>query len=250
MFKGINWRQALAACTLMLFTHCVAAEPLRLAVASNFQHTLNKIIEDFSATNNLTIKISAASSGKLFAQIVQGAPFDIFLSADKKRPERLEQMGRIVPGSRYTYAYGRLVLIGAKGIRINSLQLALQQSGDIILALGNPRTVPYGTAAKALLTGAGQWQKVRQVYGENVSQVLQFVRSGNAQLGLISHAQALALNHLETGAFLLLDESLYPPIEQQLVVLTANPSALKFVEYLKSEAAKQLIQTSGYGTGS
>lgn len=232
---------------LMTFASNTYAEQVRIAVASNFKHTLDILTQHFEQSTGYQTKVSSASSGKLFAQIVQGAPFDIFLSADKLRPVQLEKRGLVIPGSRFTYAQGKLAVYYPAHDGSIAPKNWLSQPETRVLALANPKTAPYGAAAKQAMEQIGWWQKVRMVRGESVSQALQFLLSGNAQIGFVSYAQLKAAKSLNQKGIWLLDENLYSPIEQQAVQISETPGARQFMAYLKHPQTKSLIEQRGYG---
>ena len=172
---------------LLLFTAPCIAGVLSVAVASNFSETLKRLEPHFAAATGHELRISTASSGKLYAQIVHGAPYDLFLSADSERPARLEIDGLAVEGSRMTYALGAL-LLWMPGGKPGEEPLRTLSSGNFgRLAIANPKTAPYGRAAREVLESLQLWNKLqgKLVRGENVSQAFQFAASGGADLVLI-----------------------------------------------------------------
>jgi molybdate transport system substrate-binding protein len=227
------------------------AGEVRVAVASNFAPTLHELTRDFERTTDDRVLISSGSTGKLYAQISNGAPFEIFLAADAARPRRLEQDGTAVAETRFTYALGRLALWSAHPDVVDGTDAALREGGFRHIALANPRVAPYGTAAMELLKGLHLWEATasRVVFGENVAQAFSFVSTGNAELGFVALAQVLGLDNENRGSFWVVPQRLHPPIEQQAVLLPPgkdNPAALRFVSYLRSAAARSIIERSGY----
>jgi molybdate transport system substrate-binding protein len=235
-----------------------AAEPERVtvAVAANFTKTAEQLARMYEATNpQAQIRFSPGSSGKLHAQIENGAPFDIFLSADGERPALLEQKGYAVAGSRFTYALGRLVLWS------NDAKLAGKDCRQALIdidfrhvAIANPKTAPYGVAAVAVLEKLGigpQRLGPLVVQGENIAQTLQFVASGSAQLGFVPLSQ-LGDPGVPAGSCRWdIPADLHPPIVQQAVLLkraAGNKAAVAFHEFLKSDVARKLIASHGYDT--
>lgn len=224
---------------------------VRVAVASNFSRTLDAMLPTFEASGMYAVVASSGSSGKLFAQIRNGAPFDVFLSADAERPRLLEQAGMTVTGSRFTYAEGRLVLwsrdpeLGPDGCLP-----ALRQS-ELRVAIANPQTAPYGEAARQALVGLGLWDQVRPrlVFGENIAQTLQFAANGGAQLGFVAAAQ-LGADSLPPAACLWeVPAGAHEPIRQQAVLLKSaadNEAAKAFLSFLRSAAGRALILRHGY----
>ena len=251
--------------TLLLFfiltVHSVklCAETANIAVASNFIGTMTALVDRFSANSSHTIRVSFGSSGKLYAQIRQGAPFDIFLSADQSTPKRLVSDGLAQASSQYTYAQGQLVLWTALPDLYGKEKTALE-SGIYRLALANPRLAPYGVAAIEALENLGleKYNNKNRVEGENIGQAFQFVYSKNAELGLVSASQLKQLDaltdngdrpHPDVVQGWLLPQSLYNPIYQDAVRLNAslqNKAADAFWGFLKSSEAKAIIRQNGY----
>lgn len=223
------------------------AQNARIAVASNFSTTAKQLVEQFNQVSDTKIHLSFGSTGKLFAQISQGAPFDGLLAADMERPQLLSRSGKGKADSLFTYAIGQLVLLSNEhSISDNGLDV-LKQNDFSYVAIANPKIAPYGLAAKQVLEKADLWNslKSKRVRGENVAQALQFVQSGNAQFGFVSLAQALTLK-TPADHLWLIPQDFYQAIEQQGILLTDNPTAARFWQYLHSQAAKQLITDSGY----
>lgn len=236
---------------LLLFVSLSAgAEPLRIAVASNFLTPARVLAERFEAVTGQVVKISAGSTGKLYAQIVNGAPYDLFFAANAREPERLDRQGLIVPDSRFTYALGRLVLWSLDAGRLQADGAAwLKQGGYKRLSLANPNTAPYGAAAiSALRTlGIADQNRSRLVRGENVSQAYQFVASGNVDAGFVAFSQ---IKDRPDGSYWHVPESYYPPIRQQAVWLKRaqdKPKAGAFMAWLRRPEIAALIRSFGYG---
>lgn len=239
----------------LLLCNGAAAAELRIAVAANFKQTAEEICRAFSAGHPVRCLVSSGASGLLYGKIAQGAPFDVFLSADRERPERLEREGLAVPGSRFTYALGRLVF-WRPGRRVGTdLAAALADDSLQSLAIANPRSAPYGAAALEVLraTGIDAAKRYRLVQGESVGQAFQFIASGAADAGFVSAAQLLQYQSktgrtLE-GELLAVESSLHGPIEQQAVLLRVganDPVAQAFLRYLESPPAMALIEAAGY----
>jgi molybdate transport system substrate-binding protein len=227
----------------------LAAETVRIAVASNFATLARQLATDFEADHPYRVVLSVGATGKHYAQIVNGAPFDVFLAADSARPERLEREGRSVPGSRFVYAVGELVAWAPRLPGLEFPAALLDDSADRI-AIANPRLAPYGRAAQEVLQALGAWDALRPkiVRGENVGQALQFVHSGNADVGLVAHAQLRALDGSATGSHWVVPRHLYSPIEQQAVLLRDHAAPRAFLAYLRSDEARALIRAGGYRT--
>jgi molybdate transport system substrate-binding protein len=228
------------------------ATDVQVAVAANFLSTVRTLATRFEAEHGDRVLVSSGSTGKLYAQISHGAPYDVFLAADVRRPALLERAGLTVPGSRFTYARGRLVLWSRDPQRIDDRGKVLAQGQLKRIALANPKTAPYGAAARAVLMHLNLWrpQQGRMVFGENVGQTFQFAASGNVDAAFVALSQVRQLPGTRHGSLWLVPENLYPPIEQQAVLLKRaedNRSARAFVAFLRSPAAKRLITAAGYG---
>ena len=226
------------------------AKELRIAVASNFLLPLKALSKNFKESTGHKVVVISGSTGKLYAQIKQGAPFDILLAADSIRPELLEKEGIGVPGSRFTYAVGRLVLWSqnSKLPLKNDLQV-LNHKNFRYLAIANPKTAPYGKAAEQVLRKKGFWEKIqnRLVRGENISQTFQFVMTGNADIGLIALSQLRKTQGL--GFSWLVPQEWHDPIQQQGILLKrakTNQAARQFLNFIKSNRIQKQIECYGY----
>ncbi len=245
---------------LVLFIAFVVSYPCRsdtvyIAAASNFSSTLVKLAADFERQSEHRVKSSFSSTGKLYAQILHGAPFHIFFSADQPTVEKLVQQGLASNELRRTYAQGKLALWGGERSNNNhdSLQLQhqLKQGAFSRLAIANPGLAPYGYAATEVLGKLNIAEAVssKLVYGENISQTFQFVASGNAQLGFVALSQLIASSISHNDDYWLIPETLYTPIKQDVTILKSaenTPAAHAFWQYLQSGAAQQIILNSGY----
>jgi molybdate transport system substrate-binding protein len=225
------------------------AAEVRVAVASNFRNAARDISLHFEQTSGMKVVLIFGPSGRHFAQIRQGAPFEAFLSADRARAERLEQEERIVPGSRFTYALGRLVLWSKDAQRIDDGAAVLRAGDFRHLAVANPRHAPYGQAAVEVLSRLGLLETLtpRLVRGENVEQAFQFVISGNAELGFVATSQLAQSLWGQHGSRWDVPQELYTPIVQQAVLLRDDATAHAFLDYLRSAAAQEIIRAHGYG---
>ena len=241
---------------LLSFTLCPAtgaAEEVRVAVAANFLATLNEIASNFERDTGHTAVVSSGSSGKLYAQIKNGAPFDVFLSADATRPKLLEEEGFVVQGSRFTYAVGRLTLWHPGSAMIGGNGQSILLSDDVEhVAIANPKTAPYGAAAKEALQALGLWERVRDrlVRGENIGQTFHFVFSRNAQIGFVALSQVLDPKVNGAGSRWDVPTHLYAPIRQQAVLLRAGQRhevARAFLDYVKGAKSRDIIEQFGYG---
>lgn len=234
-----------------LLSTAVAGE-VRVAVATNFLSTLKEIKKSFEQNTGHRAIISSGSSGKLYAQIRNGAPFDVFFSADVKRPKLLEEERLAVHGSRFTYAVGQLTLWSSDPKVIKGAGKTVLTKGAFNrLAIANPKTAPYGVAAKSALQALGVWNhlKGRLVQGENIGQAFQFVYSQNAQLGFVALSQVLDPKINEAGSRWDVPENLYAPLYQQAVLLVRskkNRAAKAFLDYVKSSEGRKAITQFGY----
>ena len=226
---------------------------INVAVAANFTQTLSELAKDFARHGGARVVISSGSTGKLYAQIRAGAPYDIMLSADSATPRLLVAQGMAFADSRFTYARGKLVLWSQSPTLVDK-QGAVLGSGDFRhLAIANPKTAPYGAAARATLQHLGLWQsvKARIVEGEDIGQTFQFADSGNAELAFVALAQVQDPYRPTGGSYWIVPSDLYPPIDQQAVLLKRakdNSAARAFLKYLRSPAAMAVMHHFGYGT--
>ncbi len=224
-----------------------------VAVASNFAEVLGKLKIGFEANGSHKISTSIGSTGNIYAQIINGAPFDVFLSADQARPKLLEGQGKIVKSSRFTYAIGKLTLWSANSDLIGKNGVATLKSDDFsTLAIANPALAPYGRAAREALESLKLWEKLsdRIVRGQNIGQTFSFVATTNAQLGFVALSYVMSERNKIIGSKWDVPVDLYEPIRQDAVLIVRaekNPAAKAFMEYLKSEKARALISSFGYG---
>jgi len=227
-----------------------ALGPVRLAVASNFAGPAEQLARAFEKRHpGAKIEVSAGASGKLYAQISQGAPFHIFLSADVERPQKLASEGHALASSRVHYALGRLVLVGS-AMKAESDGPSVLKQGDFKhLAIANPKTAPYGVAAQQVLTKLGLWEQLapRLVRGENITQAYQFVTTGAAELGFVALSSVLNDEKPRWEV----PPAFHAPIQQDAVLLipgTKHALADDFMAFLESAEAKTMIRAAGYGT--
>ncbi|HRX71862.1 MAG: molybdate ABC transporter substrate-binding protein [Candidatus Competibacteraceae bacterium] len=228
------------------------AAQVQVAVAANFTAPMQKIAVEFEKDTGHQALLSFGATGKLYAQIKNGAPFQVFLAADDKTPAKLEAEGDTVPGSRFTYAIGTLVLWSAKPDFVDDQGKVLKKGDFKYLAITNPKTAPYGAAAIATLTKLGLFDALQSklVTGENVSQTYQFIFTGNAELGFIALSQVIVDGQLTGGSTWIVPADLHEPIRQDAVILAKGqdqPAAQVLVDYLKSEKVKAIIESYGYG---
>jgi len=245
-------RRAVLVAAALVTAADVQAETVTVAVASNFSGTLAALAPDFEQRTGHALRIVPGSTGRLYAQIVNGARFDVFLAADAERPLKLEADGRVVGNGRFRYAVGVLVLWSADPELDGTDCLdALSSPGKRRIAIANPRLAPYGRAAREFLEKQGLWESVKDslVTGENVAQVAQFVASRNASLGLIAKSQTRATPLGEPSCSWEVPAGAHAPIEQQAVWLALaanNAAAADFVAYLKSARVRQKLVEFGY----
>lgn len=248
---GKRW---LLALVMWVPVMSMAGEKVTVAVASNFIQAARELAVLFEQETGHEVLFSASSSGKLYAQISHGAPFDVFLSADAERPRLLAEQGLAVPASRFTYARGQLTLWSVdERYQDGQCDEALKAGEFDRLAIANPRTAPYGVAAEQALTAMGldpASMASRIATGESIAQTMQFVASRSASMGFVATAQ-LALPDIPEGTcHWPVPQDFYQPIEQQAVLLTRsreNPGAVGFMAFLTSEAALSVIRANGYG---
>lgn len=219
-----------------------------IAVAANFTGAARTIGALFAKETGHRAVFSFGSTGQLYAQITQGAPFDAFLAADRRRPEKAVQQGYAVPGSRFTYAFGRIVLFSADRDFVRG-ESVLKRGDFTKMAIANPATAPYGAAAVEVMKALGVYDRLRPklVQGENVTQTYQFVKTGNAEVGLVALSQVV--RH-DGGSRWIVPASLYAPIAQDAVLLkrgAGNEAARAFLAFLKGPEARTVMARYGYG---
>ena len=196
------------------------------------------------------MKLAFGSTGKHYAQIKHGAPFDVFFAADSRRPERLEEEAVAIKGSRFTYAIGKLVLWSPEKDFVDAEGKVLASGNFPHLAVANSRLAPYGYAAKQILTSRSLWDSLKRkmVRGENIGQAFQFVKSGNVKLGFVAYSQLKMPGKKIPGSYWLPDPSLYDPIEQQAVLLKEKSAAREFLDYVAGDQGQAIIRSYGYDT--
>jgi molybdate transport system substrate-binding protein len=239
---------------LLLLPRAAAAQGLRIAAASDLQTVLPAIASQFEKQSGQKVTLTFGSSGNFFTQIQNGAPFDVFMSADVDYPRQLERAGQTEPGSLYQYATGHLVLWTRwdSGIDIWRGLSVLTDSKVKHIAIANPEHAPYGRAAVAALRHEGLYDRVRAkfVLGENISQTAQFAQSGSAELGVLSLSLAFSPTLKNSGTYVEIPEAWHPPIEQAAVVVrTSKQKALarQFLDYLKTPETVRTLQSYGFG---
>jgi molybdate transport system substrate-binding protein len=222
-----------------------------VAVAANFTAPMQKIAAEFEKDTGHKAVLAFGATGKFYAQIVNGAPFEVLLAADDETPARLETAHRTVPGTRFTYAIGKLVLWSAQDGYVDNQGQVLKTGNYAHLAIANPKTAPYGAAAIETLANLHLLDRVqgKLVQGENIAQAYQFVSTGNAPLGFVALAQVYREGKFTSGSGWIVPASLHAPIRQDAVILAkggANPAARALESYLKSDKARGIIRSYGY----
>jgi molybdate transport system substrate-binding protein len=244
---------ALALCWVGLVKGQASADEASVAVAANFLGPMKVLQDDFGKATGHRLTISGGSTGEFYNQIKNRAPFDLFLSADQKRPKALEEEGLAVEGSRFTYAAGRLVLWSADPAFIKDDGPAVLKAGNFRqLALANPKVAPYGEAAVKVMKGLDLYAALepKLVLGQSLSQTYQFVALRTAELGFLALSQVRAIAPGEApGSYWLVPQEMHDPILQDAVLLKHgqdNAAARAFVDYLKGDQARGIIEESGY----
>jgi molybdate transport system substrate-binding protein len=242
---------SLAILTWLALVHAAWAAEVQVAVAANFTAPMQKLAQLFEQQTSHKVVASYGSTGKLAAQIQNGAPFEVFLAADDETPAKLERSTHAVTGSRFTYAVGRLVLWSRDPGRVDGKGEVLRSDGFERLAIADPRLAPYGAAAVQTLRSLGLYDRLqpRLVTGENITQAHQFVATGNAQLGFVALSQVEVDGRIAEGSAWVVPARLHEPVEQQAVLLTQgrdNPAARALLGFLRSEPARAVIRGYGY----
>lgn len=239
--------------TILLIPSSLLADETLVAVAANFTGTADRLEAAFEQVSHHEVTIATGSTGSLYAQIRNGAPYDILLAADQERPALLLESGDAIGGSPFTYAIGRLVLLSANPVMILAdVRTTLVQEGLATLAIANPALAPYGIASREALQSLGLWNVVKGkiVMGENVGQTMALIATGNAELGIVSLAQLLHGGAFSDQAYLPVPENLHKRIRQDAVLLRHgrdNVAAREFLAFMKSAAGKAVIISDGYG---
>ncbi len=238
--------------TALLVTGTVQADTVQVAVASNFAGAMEQIAAGFEKETGHKAEIASGATGKIYAQIKNGAPFEVFLAADEVTPAKLEEEGLAVAGSRFTYAIGRLVLWSSRPDYVDGDGKVLRKGDFAHLALANPKTAPYGAAAVEVMKKLKLLGKLEPkfVQGENIAQTHQFVATGNAELGFVALSQVFKDGKVTGGSAWMIPEKLHQPLRQEAVLLKTgahNPAAKALLAYLKAPAAMAIMRSLGYG---
>ncbi len=233
---------------LVLSVQTASADEIQVAVAANFSLPMQAMAAGFERETGHKLVVSVGSTGKFYAQIKNGAPFDVVLAADAEIPAKLEREGFGVSGSRFTYAVGKLVLWSAKAGYVDDRGEVLKRGEFNHLAIASPKVAPYGAAAMEVLTQLGLVERLQPklVRAENIGQAHQFVASGNAELGFVALSQVIK----GEGSGWLVPDHLYQPIRQEALLLIPGqdkPGAVALMQYLGQDQARAVIRSFGYG---
>jgi len=237
-------------CTLLLAV-AAHADEVQVAVAANFTAPMKQIAAEFEKDTGHKAVLAFGATGKFYAQISNGAPFEVLLTADDETPVKLEKELLAAPNTRFTYAIGKLVLWSAKTGYVDGQGDILKKGDFKHLALANPKAAPYGAAAMEAMKNLGVLESIqpRIVQGENISQTHQFVATGNAELGFVALSQVFKDGKITSGSAWIVPAKLYAPIRQDAVVLAKGrnkPAASALVNYLKTDKARSIIKSYGY----
>ena len=242
---------SLCMCSVFLMAVNAKAAEIKVAVASNFANVLKEIAIEFQKDTGHQLAITPGATGRFYAQISNGAPFDVFLSADDETPHKLAQEGKAIASSQFTYAIGRLALWSPNPEMIEKNADILKTDKFKFIAIANAKVAPYGQAAVQTMQKLGVLTKIepRVVQGESISQTYQFVSTGNAQVGFVALSQIVENGKIKTGSAWIVPEEMHEPLKQDAVVLQSckHMSACQaLIDYLKSEKAKKLMASYGY----
>lgn len=241
----------LAAALALLICVSALADEVQVAVAANFTAPMKLIAAEFQKETGHKAALTFGATGKIYAQITNGAPFDVFLAADDETPAKLEKAGVAVAGSRFTYATGKLVLWSAQAGVVDERGEVLKAGNFKHLAIAAPKLAPYGAAAMETMTKLGLLASLepKLVQGESIGQAYSFVSTGNAELGFIALSQVVEGGKIKSGSAWIVPENLHSPIRQDAVLLTRakdNQAAARLVAFLRTDKAKAVIRSFGY----
>ena len=247
----LRLHRLLALTAALAFTTLARADVVQVAVAANFTAPARALAEVFARTTGHEARLSFGATGAFYTQIKNGAPFDVLLAADNERPARLEKEGDTVPGSRFTYATGQLVLWSAKPGFVDDQGAVLKGGHFGKIAIANPKNAPYGAAAVEAMNklGLAAALQPKLVTGESIGQTYNFIATGNAELGFVALAQVLEGGKLKSGSMWVVPAQYHAPIIQDAVILNraaSNPAAKAWMELLKTPQSKALIRSYGY----
>ena len=235
----------------LVFAGSTLADEVKVAVAANFTAPMQANAPGFEKATGHKLVAAFGATGQFYAQIRNGAPFEVFLAADDSTPGKLESEGLTVEGSRFTYAVGGLVLWSAAADYLDGSAAALKAGQFKHLSIANPKAAPYGLAATQVLDKLGLSEALRGklVEGQNITQAHQFVSSGNAELGFVALSQVYKDGKISSGSAWIVPGDMYEPIKQDAVILKPganNPAASALVDYLKGPEAARIIESFGY----
>lgn len=245
------YRFLMSLLATLLFASAAQAAEVKVAVAANFAQTMKEIATEFEKETSHKVAVTQGATGKFYAQISNGAPFDVFLSADDETPSKLVREGKAVAGTQFTYAVGRLVLWSPDAALVDQEAGVLKTDKFKHLAIANAKVAPYGIAAVQTMQKLGLLTTLepRVVQGESIAQTFQFVSSGNAQLGFVALSQVWENGKLKSGSAWIVPESMHEPLHQDVVLLNPGkdaPAATALLTYLKSDKARKIIERFGY----
>ena len=245
------FKQTLLAAAIAFNTASAWADEVQVAVASNFTKPLEEIGTKFKAATGHDIKVSAGATGKLYTQIENGAPFEVFISADSKTPKKLVEAKQAEADSQFTYAFGTLVVWSSKEGYVDDKGEVLKKGEFQHLAIANPKTAPYGEAGMAVMDKLGLTAAItpKLVQGENITQTYDFVSTGNAELGFVALSQVSKDNKLKSGSVWVVPQKMYKPLAQDAVLLSKgkdNAAAKALLDYLKEDDAQAIMTSYGY----
>jgi len=245
----LHWLPALGV--LLLFSGAALADDVQVAVAANFTAPMKLIAADFEKDTGHKAVLTFGATGKFYAQITNGAPFEVFLAADDETPGRLEKEGAAVNGSRFTYATGKLVLWSAQAGMVDARGDVLKKGGFQKIAIAAPKLAPYGAAAVETMSKLGLQAALepKLVVGESIGQTFSFVSTGNAELGFVALSQVYEGGKIKSGSAWIVPGNLHSPIRQDAVLLAKardNKAAIQLMAFLKTDKAKAVIRSFGY----
>ena len=255
------WYAVVRLTALLALAPAAHADPVSVAVAANFRVPMDALAPEFRRATGHDIVASYGSTGKLYAQIRNGAPFEVLLAADARTPARLEEEGAAVTGSRFTYAMGTLALwspqagvVDSRGDILRNVAGTTKGGGEAAfdrIALADPKLAPYGAAAMQTLQALGVNDALRSriVLGEDINQAYQFVASGNATIGFVALSQIMLEGAITSGSAWIVPRNLYTPIRQDALMLPPGrdqPAALALLQFLRGDRARAVITSFGY----
>lgn len=236
---------------LLLLPNALSAGEVHVAVAANFIAPMEAVVAGFSQESGHQVTLSSGSTGKFYAQISNGAPYEVLLSADSETPAKLAADGLAVADSRFTYAIGSLALWSPTPGLVDNQGAVLREGKFQRLAIANPGLAPYGKAAMETLAKMNLTESVtpKLVQGENIAQAYQFVASGSSELGFVALSQVMKNGKISSGSAWIVPDAMHTPIRQDAILLQKgkdNPAARALLNYLREEKARKVIAAYGY----